>query len=83
MKSFRSGDIWVLICTAILARGIDFKGVNLVLNYDFPTSAVEYIHRIGQFSLQCVSSCQLFLGLRRCVFKMCGFYLSSVVRTHG
>ncbi|XP_056449512.1 probable ATP-dependent RNA helicase DDX52 isoform X1 [Gadus chalcogrammus] len=48
MKSFRSGDIWVLICTAILARGIDFKGVNLVLNYDFPTSAVEYIHRIGR-----------------------------------
>ncbi|CAL8364810.1 unnamed protein product [Lota lota] len=48
MRSFRSGDIWVLICTAILARGIDFKGVNLVLNYDFPTSAVEYIHRIGR-----------------------------------
>ena len=67
MKSFRSGDIWVLICTAILARGIDFKGVNLVLNYDFPTSAVEYIHRIGKFSLQSVSY-QLFLGLRGCVF---------------
>uniref|UniRef100_UPI001EAF3551 probable ATP-dependent RNA helicase DDX52 n=1 Tax=Oncorhynchus gorbuscha TaxID=8017 RepID=UPI001EAF3551 len=48
ISSFRSGDIWVLICTALLARGIDFKGVNLVLNYDFPTSAVEYIHRIGR-----------------------------------
>uniref|UniRef100_A0A8C6T804 Probable ATP-dependent RNA helicase DDX52 n=1 Tax=Neogobius melanostomus TaxID=47308 RepID=A0A8C6T804_9GOBI len=48
VKSFRSGHIWVLICTALLARGIDFKGVNLVLNYDFPTSAVEYIHRIGR-----------------------------------
>ncbi|KAM6983749.1 putative ATP-dependent RNA helicase DDX52 [Tautogolabrus adspersus] len=48
MSSFRSGKIWVLICTALLARGIDFKGVNLVLNYDFPTSAVEYIHRIGR-----------------------------------
>ncbi|MEQ2277354.1 DEAD (Asp-Glu-Ala-Asp) box polypeptide 52, partial [Xenotaenia resolanae] len=46
VNSFRSGKIWVLICTALLARGIDFKGVNLVLNYDFPTSAVEYIHRI-------------------------------------
>lgn len=49
VNSFRSGKIWVLICTALLARGIDFKGVNLVLNYDFPTSAVEYIHRIGWF----------------------------------
>ncbi|KAM9788500.1 putative ATP-dependent RNA helicase DDX52 [Neosynchiropus ocellatus] len=48
VSSFRSGNIWVLICTALLARGIDFKGVNLVLNYDFPTSAVEYIHRIGR-----------------------------------
>lgn len=51
VNSFRAGKIWVLICTALLARGIDFKGVNLVLNYDFPTSAVEYIHRIGQFSM--------------------------------
>ncbi|XP_078404166.1 putative ATP-dependent RNA helicase DDX52 isoform X2 [Cetorhinus maximus] len=46
--SFRAGKIWVLICTALMARGIDFKGVNLVINYDFPTSAVEYIHRIGR-----------------------------------
>nr|XP_061801658.1 probable ATP-dependent RNA helicase DDX52 [Nerophis lumbriciformis] len=48
VESFRCGKIWVLICTALLARGIDFKGVNLVINYDFPTSAVEYIHRIGR-----------------------------------
>ncbi|XP_066551498.1 putative ATP-dependent RNA helicase DDX52 isoform X2 [Amia ocellicauda] len=48
VSSFRSGKIWVLICTALLARGIDFKGVNLVINYDFPTSSVEYIHRIGR-----------------------------------
>ncbi|XP_036444716.1 probable ATP-dependent RNA helicase DDX52 [Colossoma macropomum] len=48
ISSFRSGKIWVLICTALMARGIDFKGVNLVVNYDFPTSAVEYIHRIGR-----------------------------------
>ncbi|KAM9451188.1 putative ATP-dependent RNA helicase DDX52 [Clarias gariepinus] len=48
VSSFRSGKIWVLICTALMARGIDFKGVNLVINYDFPTSAVEYIHRIGR-----------------------------------
>ncbi|KAI4884287.1 hypothetical protein NFI96_019992 [Prochilodus magdalenae] len=48
VSSFRSGKIWVLICTALMARGIDFKGVNLVVNYDFPTSAVDYIHRIGR-----------------------------------
>ncbi|XP_051786364.1 probable ATP-dependent RNA helicase DDX52 isoform X2 [Erpetoichthys calabaricus] len=48
VSSFRAGKIWVLICTALLARGIDFKGVNLVINYDFPTSAIEYIHRVGR-----------------------------------
>ncbi|KAM6315488.1 putative ATP-dependent RNA helicase DDX52 [Podargus strigoides] len=48
VNSFRAGKIWVLICSAILARGIDFKGVNMVINYDLPTSAVEYIHRIGR-----------------------------------
>ena len=39
--------VWVLIATELMGRGIDFKGVNLVINYDFPTSAVSYIHRIG------------------------------------
>ncbi|XP_077051142.1 putative ATP-dependent RNA helicase DDX52 [Siphateles boraxobius] len=48
VSSFRSGKIWVLICTALLSRGIDFKGINLVVNYDFPTTAVDYIHRIGR-----------------------------------
>lgn len=47
VKSFRSGQIWVLICTELMGRGIDFKGVNLVVNYDFPPSAISYIHRIG------------------------------------
>ncbi|CAM9260661.1 unnamed protein product [Ectocarpus fasciculatus] len=48
ITKFRSGEIWVLICTDLMARGIDFKGVNMVVNYDLPTSAVSYIHRIGR-----------------------------------
>lgn len=48
MRSFREGRIWVLICTELMARGIDFKGVNLVINYDFPPSAIAYVHRIGR-----------------------------------
>ncbi|XP_064620528.1 probable ATP-dependent RNA helicase DDX52 [Lineus longissimus] len=48
VKSFRLGKIWVLVCTELMGRGIDFKGVNLVVNYDFPTSAISYIHRIGR-----------------------------------
>ena len=32
----------------MLARGVDFKGVNLVINYDVPQSAQAYVHRIGR-----------------------------------
>ncbi|XP_063920785.1 probable ATP-dependent RNA helicase DDX52 [Zophobas morio] len=48
VRSFREGKIWVLICTELMARGIDFKGINLVINYDFPPSAISYVHRVGR-----------------------------------
>lgn len=48
VKSFRQGQTWVLVCTDLMARGIDFQEVKLVLNYDFPQSMVAYIHRIGR-----------------------------------
>uniref|UniRef100_A0A0K2T6U5 RNA helicase n=2 Tax=Lepeophtheirus salmonis TaxID=72036 RepID=A0A0K2T6U5_LEPSM len=48
IKTFRAGRTWVLICTELMSRGIDVKGVNLVINYDFPPSTVSYIHRVGR-----------------------------------
>nr|XP_017030854.2 probable ATP-dependent RNA helicase DDX52 [Drosophila kikkawai] len=48
VRAFREGSIWVLICTELMGRGIDFKGVNLVINYDFPPTTISYIHRIGR-----------------------------------
>lgn len=48
MQQFRLGDIWILICTDLMSRGIDFKTVNSVINFDFPTSLVSYIHRVGR-----------------------------------
>lgn len=42
------GDTWVLICTDLVARGVDFKAVNLVINYDLPSDGVTYVHRIGR-----------------------------------
>lgn len=44
----RKGETWVMISTEVMARGMDFKGVQGVINYDFPTSVQSYIHRIGE-----------------------------------
>ncbi|KYQ89533.1 putative RNA helicase [Tieghemostelium lacteum] len=48
VKKFRTGKIWVLICTELMARGMDFKGVNFVINFDFPQTLASYVHRIGR-----------------------------------
>lgn len=48
ITNFREGKIWFLVCTDLMGRGIDFKGVNVVINYDCPLTAVSYIHRIGR-----------------------------------
>ncbi|KAL0555499.1 hypothetical protein IC582_009447 [Cucumis melo] len=48
VDDFRAGKTWVLIATDVISRGMDFKGVNCVINYDFPDSAAAYIHRIGR-----------------------------------
>lgn len=47
-KKFREGKIWVLICTELMSRGIDFRDVMMVINFDLPTSIYSYIHRIGR-----------------------------------
>lgn len=48
MRQFRGGDIWVLITTDVLARGVNFAGVNGVVNYDVPGSSAGYVHRAGR-----------------------------------
>ncbi|CBZ29443.1 ATP-dependent RNA helicase-like protein,putative [Leishmania mexicana MHOM/GT/2001/U1103] len=45
---FRLGKIWVLVTTELLARGIDFKNVGTVINFDFPATVDSYIHRVGR-----------------------------------
>ncbi len=45
---FRSGRIEILIATDILARGIDIDDIAMVVNYDVPHEAEDYVHRIGR-----------------------------------
>lgn len=48
VKGFREGRYRILVATDIAARGLDFSGVSLVVNYDVPNTPEAYTHRIGR-----------------------------------
>lgn len=48
MHEFRAGRIDILIATDILARGIDIDDIAMVVNYDVPHEAEDYVHRVGR-----------------------------------
>lgn len=48
VEKFRDGSTWVLIATDLVARGLDFAGVETVINLDFPNSTIDYVHRVGR-----------------------------------
>ena len=48
LEGFKMGRYRVLVATDIAARGIDVKGIELVINYDLPDDTENYIHRIGR-----------------------------------
>ena len=48
LEGFKSGKYRILVATDIAARGIDVKGIELVLNYDLPDDTENYVHRIGR-----------------------------------
>lgn len=48
LAGFKSGRYRILVATDIAARGIDVTGIELVLNYDLPEDAENYVHRIGR-----------------------------------
>lgn len=48
LEDFRRGSIQVLVATNIAARGLDVKGISHVVNYEFPDSPEDYVHRVGR-----------------------------------
>ena len=48
MREFKSGRINIMVATDIVARGIDIDDIRLVINYDVPHDAEDYVHRIGR-----------------------------------
>jgi len=48
LEAFKRGDVDLLICTDVAARGLDIKDVPAVFNFDIPYNAEDYVHRIGR-----------------------------------
>ena len=48
LDAFKKGEVDLLVCTDVAARGLDIKDVPAVFNFDIPYNAEDYIHRIGR-----------------------------------
>jgi len=48
VEQFKSGQIPLLVATDVAARGLDIPGVDFVINYSFPLTIEDYVHRIGR-----------------------------------
>ena len=48
LEKFKSGEIQMLVCSDVAARGIDIGGLSHVFNFDVPIHAEDYVHRIGR-----------------------------------
>lgn len=48
LRGFRSKRIRILVATDVMSRGIDIKEINMVINYDVPHDAEDYVHRVGR-----------------------------------
>lgn len=48
LRAFKSRKLQILVATDILSRGIDIDSIGLVINFDVPSDAEDYIHRVGR-----------------------------------
>ncbi|GLQ59474.1 hypothetical protein GCM10010937_12770 [Gluconobacter japonicus] len=48
LDKFKSGELKILVCSDVAARGIDIGGLSHVFNFDLPFNAEDYVHRIGR-----------------------------------
>ncbi len=61
LKQFKSGNVQVLVATDIAARGIDIAQLPMVVNFDLPYVAEDYVHRIGRTGRAGEAGCALSL----------------------
>ncbi|MBL09205.1 MAG: RNA helicase [Acidiferrobacteraceae bacterium] len=61
VENLRKGRVEMLVATDVAARGLDIKGISHVINFDMPTVAEDYIHRIGRTGRAGAAGCAISL----------------------
>ncbi|MRR22908.1 DEAD/DEAH box helicase, partial [bacterium] len=67
---FRSRRTRVLVATDVLSRGIDIKDINLVVNFDAPSDAEDYVHRVGRTARADTTGVAITLVCKADMFKL-------------
>jgi superfamily II DNA/RNA helicase len=48
LEKFKAGELQLLVCSDVAARGLDIGGLSHVFNFDVPVHSEDYVHRIGR-----------------------------------
>ncbi len=70
LGKFKARQIRVLVATDVLSRGIDIKDISLVINYNVPGDAEDYVHRVGRTARAASTGVALTLVNRDDMFRM-------------
>lgn len=70
LLKFRAKKLRILVATDVLSRGIDIKDINLVVNFDVPNDAADYVHRIGRTARAKTSGVAITLVSKADNYKM-------------
>lgn len=70
LLKFRAKKLRIVVATDVLSRGIDVKDINLVINFDVPNDAADYVHRIGRTARAKTSGVAITLITRDDNYKM-------------
>src|SRR3546814_1259360 len=68
LQRFKNGDARLVVCSDVAARGLDIKGLSHVFNFDVPSHAEDYVHRIGRRSEEHTSELQSLMRISYAVF---------------
>ena len=79
LADFKSGEVEILVATDVASRGLDIEELPVVVNFELPTKAEDYVHRIGRtgragasgiaISLACPDEVDLLRGIQRLLHR--------------